>query len=75
MTVDGVSSYIEQGMLPPMSLTYTANANTVVLTSKAGTGVGSSGGTTFTKSIAAGAHRAPMVLRVAPMLRARATVS
>jgi hypothetical protein len=55
MTADAVSSYIEQGILPPMSLTYTADASTLVLTSKAGTGVGSSAGTTFTKSIAAGA--------------------
>jgi hypothetical protein len=54
MTADAVSSYIEQGTLPPMSLTYTANASTLVLSSKAGTGVGSSGGTTFTKSIPAG---------------------
>jgi hypothetical protein len=54
MTADAVSSYIEQGTLPPMSLTYTADATTLVLTSKAGTGVGSSAGTTFTRSLATG---------------------
>jgi hypothetical protein len=53
MTADAVSSYIEQGTLPPMSLTYTATASTLVLSSKAGTGVGSSSGTAFSKSSAA----------------------
>jgi len=54
MTADGVSSYIEQGILPPMALTYSATLSTLVLTSKAGTGVGSSTGTTFTKSASLG---------------------
>jgi hypothetical protein len=49
MTGDAIASYIEQGLVPPQSLTYTVSATTLVLNPSSDQ-VGLSGRTVFTAS-------------------------
>jgi hypothetical protein len=51
MTEDGLTSYIEQGMLPPRSLTYTVTADTLTINPGVHDVGGLSGETAFIKVI------------------------